>query len=156
MLAFAPTVSVSKQLWKPADGSATARPVRALVVSPELELRKPLLRTLEALQVDITVCAARIQAQEILCRKPVDIIFCDDHLPDGSYSDLLSATCGSNGPRLVVTTRTGDWDLYFAALDQGAFDVIRCPCYARDVQMTLVRLLTEDGSQVGNTSQSIS
>lgn len=157
MATLAPSVRASKQLWKPADESASVRTVWALVVSPELEARKPLLRTLEALQVDTVVCAARIQAEEILRRKAVDIIFCDEHLPDGGYSDLVHATCGSSGgPRVVVTTRTGDWDLYFAALDKGAFDVIRCPCYPQDVEMTIVRFLTEDGSQVPSTLEPIS
>lgn len=156
MSALAPSVRVSAQLWRPAPNPIPRRRVRALVVSPELEVRKPLLRTLETLQVDMTVCTTRFQAQEILCTKPVDIIFCDEHLPDGTYSDLVHATCGSStGPRVVVTTRTGDWDLYFAALEDGAFDVIRCPCFAQDVEMTIARLLTEDGSQVPNCPEAI-
>jgi DNA-binding NtrC family response regulator len=144
MSALAPSVRASTQSWRPAPNPNPTRRVRVLVVSPELDVRKPLLETLESLQVDITVCATRVQAQEILITKQVDIAFCDEYLPDGTYADLVHATNdSSSGPRVVVTTRTGDWDLYFAALEEGAFDVIRCPCYAQDVAMTIARLLTE-------------
>jgi DNA-binding NtrC family response regulator len=148
MSAFAPTARVSEKLSRPLREFSRARHVRALVVSPELDVRKPLLRTLEALHVETIVCSSRGHAQEILCNTAVDIVFCDDRLPDGSYSDLVHAShVGNAEPRVVVTTRTGQWDLYFAALDQGAFDVIQCPCYAQDVEMTIRRLLTEDGAQ---------
>jgi DNA-binding NtrC family response regulator len=146
MSALAPSVRASVELWKPAPSPGLGRRVRALVVSPELDIRKPLLQTLETMKVDSVVCATRVQAEEMLLTKPVDIVFCDENLPDGAYADLVHAISDlGTGPRVVVTTRTGDWDLYFAALEGGAFDVIRCPCYARDVEMTIARLLTEDG-----------
>jgi hypothetical protein len=61
MAALAPSVHVSVQLWRPAPNPICNQYVRALVVSPELGNRKPLLRTLEALQVDIIVCTTRVQ-----------------------------------------------------------------------------------------------
>jgi DNA-binding NtrC family response regulator len=104
----------------------------------------------------MAVCATRVQAEEMLGARLFDIIFCDEYLPDGTYFDLVQATCSSGiGPRVVVTTRTGDWDLYFAALEKGAFDVIRCPCYARDVEMTVARLWAEDRAPVRRTAQPI-
>lgn len=41
------------------DSPTLQRHVRALVVSPELEARKPLLRTLEELRLDTLVCSGR-------------------------------------------------------------------------------------------------
>jgi len=148
MSALASPTRLSEKRLRPFQESSPARHVRALVVSPELDVRKPLLRTLEALQVDTVVCSSCAQAQDILCNNPVDIVFCDERLPDGSYAEFLHARqLGNAAPRVVVTTRTGDWDLYFAALDQGAFDVIQSPCYAQDVEMTVLRLLTEESVQ---------
>ena len=127
---------------------APARNVRALVVSSELEVHKPLLHSLEFLHVDTIVCEGRTQAEDVLARESIDIVFCDDHLPDGSYCDLVHPNQYEGKiPRVVVTTRTGDWDLYFDALGKGAFDVIQCPCYARDVEMTVRRVLREEDSQ---------
>jgi DNA-binding NtrC family response regulator len=121
------------------------RHVRALVVSSQLEVSKPLLQTLESLRIDTIVCGGLVQAEEVLSKQTVDVVFCDDYLPDGSYSDLVRPEhWGDRVPRVVVTTRTGDWDLYFDALGKGAFDVIQCPCYAKDVEMTIVRVLREE------------
>lgn len=148
MSAVVPTTCLSTKRLRLPRESTPVRHVSALVVSPELDVRKPLLRTLECLQIETIVCSSRAQAEVILCSEAVDIIFCDDRLPDGSYSDLVHVRrLGKTVPRVVVTTRTGDWDLYFAALDQGAFDVIQCPCYPKDVEMTIVRLLTEESPQ---------
>jgi len=71
------------------EHSVAARHVRALVVSSELEVRKPLLRSLQRLQLDTIVCADLREAQEALSEHFVGVVFCDDRLPDGSYSDLL-------------------------------------------------------------------
>ena len=148
MSALAFAMRLSEKLLRPLQESSPARHVRALVVSAELYVRKPLLRILEALQLETVVCSSCAQAQDILCNKAVDIVFCDERLPDGSHAELLHASpLGNAAPRVVVTTRTGDWDLYFAALDQGAFDVIQSPCYAQDVEMTVLRLLTEESVQ---------
>jgi DNA-binding NtrC family response regulator len=130
------------------DSPTLQRHVRALVVSPELEVRKPLLRTLEELRVDTLVCSGRAQAEEVLSKQRVEIVFCDERLPDGCYSDLVHPNRSKQRvPRVVVTTRTGDWDLYFEALGKGAFDVIRCPCYATDVEMTIIRAVREEHGQ---------
>jgi len=128
---------------------AAVRHVRALVVSSELQVRKPLLRSLEWLQVDAIVCADLREAEEALSEHLVDVVFCDDRLPDGSYADLLRPSrSSSKAPRIVVTTRTGDWELYFEALEKGAFDVIQSPCYSTHVEMTITRVLCEEEAQL--------
>ena len=123
------------------EHSVAARHVRAVVVSSEQEVRKPLLRSLESLQVDAIVCADLREAEKALSEHSADVVFCDDRLPDGSYSDLFRRR---KTPRVVVTTRTGDWGLYFEALEKGAFDVIQSPCYSTHVEMTITRLLREE------------
>ena len=92
---------------------------------PNIEIRRPLLRTLEALSTDVIVSSTRTQAQEVLSMQTVDAVFCDEQLPDGSYDDLIHSNHWD--PRIVVTTRTGEWELYFEAVRKGVFDVIRSP-----------------------------
>ncbi len=126
-------------------GSVLSRIIRALVVSPHLEVRRPLLRTLEALCADVVVCATREQAEDVLSRQAVEIVFRDDHLPDGSYGDLLHRDHYDHRiPRIAVMTRTGEWELYFEAIAKGAFDVLRSPWYATDVEMTVIRALRDE------------
>lgn len=133
----------------PANHSETLkRHVRALVVSSQLEGRQPLVRMLEAIPADVIACSNRIQAEEVLSRQGFEVVFCDEHLPDGCYSDLLHSNHWEHKvPRVVVTTRTGDWDLYFEAIERGAFDVIRTPGYPTDIEMTVIRAVREDDRQ---------
>jgi DNA-binding NtrC family response regulator len=78
----------------------------------------------------------------VLARQEVDLVFCDEYLPDGSYSDLIHSNHWNHKiPRVVVTTRHGDWDLYFEALRKGAFDITRSPWHATDVEMLLIHAL---------------
>jgi len=133
-------------LDNPVHESATLQPhVRALVVSPNIEARRALLRTLEALSTDVIACSTQTQAEEVLSRQTVDVVFCDEHLPDGSYDELIHPNHRDRRiPRVVVTTRTGEWDLYFEAVTKGAFDVIRSPWYASDVEMAVIRAQREE------------
>jgi DNA-binding NtrC family response regulator len=109
-----------------------------------MEVRRPLLRILEALAVDVIVCLTRAQAEEVLSRQAVEIVFCDEHLPDGLYCDLIHSFGRDYGiPRVVVMTRTGEWELYFEATTKGAFDVIRSPWYATDVELAVMRALRD-------------
>ena len=123
--------------------------VRALVVASRLEDRQSLVRVLEAIPADVTVCSSRSQAEEVLSRQSFEIVFCDEQLPDGLYSDLLHVNrLGDKMPRIVVLTRSGDWELYFEAVNKGAFDVIRTPGYPTDVEMTVIRAVREDHRQI--------
>jgi DNA-binding NtrC family response regulator len=120
------------------------RRIRALLVSPDMDVRRTLVRTLEALSADVIVCATRAQAEEVLSRQAVEIVFCDEHLSDGSYCELIHSF-GPDGeiPHIVVITRTGEWELYFEATRKGAFDVIRSPWYATDVELAVIRACRE-------------
>jgi len=84
----------------------------------------------------------------VLARQEVDLVFCDEHLPDGSCGDLIHTNHWKHKiPRIVVTTRHGEWDLYFEALKKGAFDITRSPWHATDVEMILIRALREECQQ---------
>jgi DNA-binding NtrC family response regulator len=121
---------------------------RVLVASPQLEVRQVLIRTLECLSADVISCSTRSQAEEVLARQELDLVFCDEHLPDGSYADLIHSNHFNHKiPRLVVTTRHGEWDLYLEALKKGAFDITRSPWHATDVEMILIRALREECQQ---------
>jgi DNA-binding NtrC family response regulator len=121
------------------------RHVRALLVSPRLEVRKPLLQVLESFSTDVTCCSMFAQAEEVLAAQSFDVVFCDEHLPDGSYADLIHSNHFDNKiPRVIVATRVGEWDLYLEALRKGAFDVLRAPWYPTDVEMTVIRALHEE------------
>ena len=129
------------------DISTLQRHVHALVISPRLELRKALLQALESLSADVISCSGRAQAEEVLSHQSFEVVFCDEQLPDGSYADLIHADhCEHKIPRVIVATRVGEWELYLEAMRKGAFDVVRAPWHATDVEMTVIRALHEKDS----------
>jgi DNA-binding NtrC family response regulator len=120
-------------------------PVRVLLVSPRLEVRRPLLQALEAIATDVLCCSTLAQAEEVLATRSFETVFCDELLPDGSYSQLIHANHFENRiPRVIVATSVGEWELYLEALGKGAFDVVRSPWHATDVEMTVIRALHEE------------
>jgi DNA-binding NtrC family response regulator len=130
------------------QSNPTQRQVRVLVASPQLKVRQVLIRARGRLSADVISCSTRTQAEEVLARQEVDLIFCDEYLPDGSYSDLIHSNHWNHKiPRVVVAMRHGDWDLYFEALRKGAFDITRSPWHPTDVEMILIRALREGFQQ---------
>ena len=126
----------STRLWNNVE---TQKEWRALIVSASVENRKALLRILEGLPVDTFIAATIEQAQEVMSRHSMDVIFCEESLPDGSYRQFLEpATARSK--RFVVMLRTGEWDEYLEAMRLGVTDVLRCPLQPIEVELVLVGL----------------
>jgi len=137
----------SPSLANQAHNGALERHIHALVVSPRLEVRKPLLHALEDLSVDCISCSNRAEADEVLSHQSFEVVFCDESLPDGCYSDFIhSEHFEHRTPRVIVATRAGEWELYFEATRKGAFDVIRSPWYPTDIEMAVIRALHEEGA----------
>jgi len=115
---------------------------KVLVVSDNLEHRRPINKILEALGIDFTCCSSVAQTKQVLTLQRPNLIFCEERLPDGGYADILTCSAGISG-ETVVLTRTGDWDLYMEATRRGAFDVIRSPWRSTDIEMLVIRAIRE-------------
>lgn len=115
---------------------------KVLVVSGNLEHRRPINKTLEALSIDFTCCSTVAQTEQVLALQRPHVIFCEERLPDGGYADILSRSGGISA-EMVVLTRTGDWDLYMEATRRGAFDVIRSPWCSTDIELIIIRAMRE-------------
>jgi DNA-binding NtrC family response regulator len=116
-----------------------------LVASSDMEERRNLVRIFEGLSMNVISCNGMSQAAEVLSRQPVDLVFCDDSLSDGSYRDLLTTKKNRlNAPRVVVTSRTWEWEEYLEAMRLGAFDVVRRPWQPTDVEMVVLLAMRED------------
>lgn len=106
-----------------------------LVVSSDALLRGSLAKTLTALGIDSVCLSTLRECYESLAQKHVALVFCDPRLADGDYQELLMArTASGTRPRVVVTSRTADWDEFKEAMHCGAFDVISVPCRRTDVE----------------------
>jgi DNA-binding NtrC family response regulator len=121
--------------------------IDALVVSERMEHVKSLVRILDGLLINVYVACTLKQAQEVLYRQPLGLVFCDERLSGGSYRELLqSADVRRKASRFVIMLQTGEWDEYLEAMRLGAFEVIRCPVQPTDVEMALINA-TRDQAQ---------
>jgi DNA-binding NtrC family response regulator len=143
ILATAPQPST---VWEiPGYTGQQQRNVRVLVLSPDQEVRQSLRRTLEDLSTDVTLCSNRKQGEEVLARQAFELVFCDSHLPDGSFSDLIHPHRWAYGiPRVAVIVRKGDWELHMEALEKGAFAVLHWPGCITDVELAILRAIREE------------
>jgi DNA-binding NtrC family response regulator len=121
-----------------------------LVASSYLEERQALVGILEDLGVNTYASATLAEAEEVLSRQWVALVFCDDHLKDGSYRDLLQTPrTWEKAPHIVVTTRAGECKDYLEALALGAFDMIQYPYRSTDVELNVLRAMRGGGQKAG-------
>ena len=115
-------------------------PSQILVASSDLESRRNLMQTLSRQGLDPIGVSNLAECQEALRTEKVGLIFCDRHLSDGTYRDLLDKTrTSADKIRVVVTSRHPDWDEYLEAMRGGAFDVIASPCRPTDVEWMVIQ-----------------
>jgi DNA-binding NtrC family response regulator len=117
-------------------------PLDVLIVSERPDHLRPLIRVLDASSARVSACFTIRQAREIFSRQPVDLVFSDEYLSDGSYRELLLAGhFGQNQVSFVLLLRTGEWAEYLDAMRLGALDVLRCPLDAAEVEATALRAI---------------
>jgi DNA-binding NtrC family response regulator len=110
-----------------------------LIVSSNEETRRELAHVFDRQGLGPTCVASIEEAICLLGRHAMALIFCDRHLPDGSYRDFLTASRSLRAQaRVVVTCWLSDWDEYLRAMRLGAFDMIATPCRPGDVQWMLI------------------
>ena len=121
-------------------------PWDVLVASSCMENRQHLQNILENLSLNVISCSAISQAEEVLARQEIPLVFCDELLSDGCYRGLLSATrrTGQKASRVVVfTIRAGEWDEYLEVMRLGAFDAMWCTAHPTDVELVVLRAMRE-------------
>lgn len=113
-----------------------------LVVSASIEDRKALIKVLESLSGNVFSCSNLAQARDVIAHRPMNLVFCDEHLPDGSYRDMVELLRNRDiSLPVVVTTHVGEWKEYLEATELGAFDMIPFPLRPTDVELTVIRAM---------------
>jgi CheY-like chemotaxis protein len=97
---------------------------------------------LDRLSSNVFSCSTLAQAEELIFRQTIHLVFCDEHLPDGTYRDLLRLIRSRQRTiPVVVISRVGEWKEYLEATQLGAFDVIPFPLRPTDVEFTVIRAM---------------
>lgn len=123
-------------------------PWQIVIASSDLESRRGLMEILTRQGLDPIGASNLAECREVLQKEKVGLIFCDPHLADGSYQDLLDVTrSGASTARVVVTSKHANWDEYLEAMRLGAFDVIASPCRPTDVEWMVIQAKREARNQ---------
>jgi DNA-binding NtrC family response regulator len=111
-----------------------------LLIVSGLKNRRILSQFLAGLPIHVFTAASISQAQELVFRQQIQVVFCEERLPDGSFRDLLRMQfVKAQATRWVVLLTTGEWAEYLEALRLGATDVLRCPMNPTDIDLALIR-----------------
>lgn len=125
-----------------------------LVASSHVENRVAVVSALRRLPVNVISCAALQQAEEVLARQTVALVFCDESLSDGSFRELLDGVKREKtSPKVVVAIRTGDWKEYLEAMQLGAFDAIRCPLRETEIENVVARAMREERAPINHNER---
>jgi DNA-binding NtrC family response regulator len=111
-----------------------------VIASADVEGRRALTNILVEERIEPIITPTVRGCIEILAKENVQLIFCDSNLADGTFRDLLEAARTEHlRTRIVVTSRSANWDEFLEAARLGAFDVITSPCRSTDVDWMIIQ-----------------
>lgn len=116
-----------------------------LVASGNFEHRRSLIRILEELPLNVISVSTFQQAEEVLSRRHISLLFSDQRLPDGSYKELLGHADGSGQTlRVVLTTEESD-PVDLQEVDyRHVLGTLKFPFQATDVELQIIRAAHEE------------
>lgn len=123
-----------------------------LVASANLEHRRSLVRILEQLPLNVITASTFQQAEEVLSRQRITLLFSDQRLPDGSYRELLDFTHSvEQPPQVVLTTEAEDPVDPREAAQCGVLGTLRYPFHSTDVELQVIRAAHEELEEAPST-----
>lgn len=113
-----------------------------LIVSPRPENRKICLGVLGVLPVSAFAVSTLAQARELMASRPMDMVFCEEQLSDGSYREILSELRATrSSTQFVLLMNNGEWNEYLEALRLGVEEVLRPPLLPMDIDLAFIHSL---------------
>jgi DNA-binding response OmpR family regulator len=104
------------------------RVMEVMVVSDDLGVQQMLAKAVGRCGRAPIIASAIQEAEAILNRESIALIFCSDELPNGGVEEFIGRA--SRPPSLipvVLVSRLDDWSRYLHFLQVGAFDYVLCP-----------------------------
>jgi DNA-binding NtrC family response regulator len=127
-----------------------------LVVSSDLKICGLLAEKLLLNGIAPTVATSIAESRDPVTAERLSIVLCEDLLPDGKYSEILRLSQRAmNSVPVIVVSRTGGWEEYFAALEMGVYDFLALPPIPGELQR-VIRNCFMERSSVPNFQNSLS
>jgi DNA-binding NtrC family response regulator len=136
-------------------------PPYVLVVFPSNEHRTSLLREVANAGMVPLSCHSYEEAQEAMMRENIQVVICEDVLPENARKSILKLARSRARPiPVIVTSRTGEWAEFLTALRQGAFDYLvlppRCDEVSRVLTFAIAEVSRKDAIDMGSGGTPIS
>lgn len=110
-----------------------------LVVCCQLENTKTLLGVFRDLPIKAHSVSKLAQANEFMANHRVDMVFCDEWLPDGSYRGVLARLRDTSpAAQFVLLMLNGEGQACLEASRLGVEEVLRPPLRPIDVDLAFV------------------
>lgn len=115
-----------------------------LVVFPSDEHRILLLQAIVQAGMIPLLCESSDEAREVIKDENIQIVVCEDLLPESALDAILKQIHSRERPiPVIVTSRTGEWEEFLRVLRQGAFDYLVLPPRQDEVRRVLKLALAE-------------
>ncbi len=114
-----------------------------MLVSPFLETQQAFASVLGRHGIAPILASTVEEAQTILSRHSISLVFCSDELPGGGVDAFIRQT--SKLPArvpVVVVSRLDDWGRYLNFLQTGAFDYVLYPPNGSEIERVMVNALS--------------
>lgn len=113
---------------------------RVLVISRDTANSRAIADATEPWMFETVVCCSLQESRELLNKEDFVLIFCQDHLEDGAYPEVLSMVQPPQKVPVVVMLSDPVPDFDFREVRKlGAMDVLRSPCSRKDIQWMVIR-----------------
>ncbi|HEY6466568.1 MAG TPA: hypothetical protein VIY69_11290 [Candidatus Acidoferrales bacterium] len=113
-----------------------------VVVSSNLVNRQEVAGMLFRLGIDPICLSSVDQCRNLRSQKNIGLVFCDRHVKDGDYRDVVSAVRVSqteSAAKVVMMAELDTPEEYHRARQHGLFDVISSPCRPTDVEWMVIQ-----------------
>jgi DNA-binding NtrC family response regulator len=109
--------------------------IKAVMIYDQYEPSEALRHVLRRLGLEVRHVHTCLEASRLLQKsESAEMVFTDTSLPDGTWQDvLLLAEKSHEFLPVIVVSQVVDVDLYLAALENGAFDLVTPPFLSYDV-----------------------
>jgi DNA-binding NtrC family response regulator len=126
-----------------------------LVVFPDNENLDGLLKAVAETGKVPLICHSFEEAQVVMKHEHLQVIICEDRLPDGALKDILKLAKHRKRPiPVIVSSRTCEWEGFLRALRQGAFDYLALPPRLEEVHRVLELASAESRRATGGGAES--
>jgi DNA-binding NtrC family response regulator len=117
-----------------------------MVVAHSLEVQQALTSYLGRRGLATVVASTAREAETVLTRHCIQLVFCSDELPGGGIEGLIrNASQPPAKMQVVVVSRLDDWQRYLSFLRAGAFDYVLYPPNGDEIERVM-RTVLNSGS----------